>query len=195
MSARLNFVILTLSHYKKTMKTLFLLLSILSIPVIASAQGMLPPKVDGFTHERTISTEAFSIASANEDYIIAYFTRTDSGYYLNLRVDLLPEHHDVFTIPGDNNILFRLADNSLLTLNVPKTIVAKSMILTDRYYTYTYWSATVVFPMTRDEIVRLSQTDKTGARVEAKEGNIDFGITSKESLTFKKLALLILAQP
>ena len=177
------------------MKTLSALLAILLLPAITFAQKMLEPQIDGFTHEVTISTEAYSIASEGENYIVSYFTRTNKVYYLNLRIDLLHENHDAYTISAGSNVLFKLANDSLITLPIVKNMAAEAKDIRDGYYTFTYWSVTIVLPLTREDIYRIAQTDKTGIRIEANESNIDFGIQPKQSLYLKKQAALILAQP
>jgi hypothetical protein len=184
-----------LSQFKKIIKAVFIS-GALMMPFGVAAQGMDDPQVDGFTHEITIYTTGWIIASTTADgNLAAWFSRTgDTTYRLHIRCKLLSDNYDHYRVSRGSHVLLKLVDNSLITLPVMTDVEAGVLEIKGSSYTNQYWDATMVFYMSRDEIYKISQADFTGARVEADDKYIDLGMTPKQSLLLNKLAALMLSQ-
>lgn len=173
-----------LSHYKKTMKTLFILF-ILLMPIAAFAQELDSPIIDKFTNDTTYSTSGAFVANDNNsgEYLMVYFSRIRNDYFLNLRMQVAGGNHNVFNVNNGGKILVKLEDNTVVNLANNSNVQASS--------SKGYWFANLVIPFSEDDRKKMSGSNFTAIRVMADNQNFDFGITAKEGLVMEKMLLII----
>jgi len=164
--------------------------------------GMDVPKVNGYTGQVTLETESAEIASngstfETSNYLTAYIEIIPrNGYYLHLNADANYDHNDSFVVKFGQTLNFKTRGGELITFITPADAAAISITTIDHYYRNHYWSAQPVYALSYEDLVKITQSNFIGARLETDKGDMDFAMSNKESDDLKKLAsLAIKSQP
>ncbi len=185
------------SQLEKITKACFIF-GILTMPVIAFAQKMDKPRIDKFTNDTIFYTTTEKVAgnkgslSSSAEDIEAYASNLHGSINLHLKVELTTFDHRHFNIAKGNSVIFKLADNTLLTIPVISDIGARREGIGPRVTGRECWTGEVAVNVIKDDIKRISSTAITAIRIQGDEENFDFDIKQKNDGVIKKMLELIL---
>jgi hypothetical protein len=179
--------------------TTFLICAVLIIPGLAKAQKMEKPQVDKFTNDTTYFTSTEKIAggngafsTSNED-IKVYLSRVKGSVYLHFIVELSVTYYHQFQVSSGNNVILKLADNSIINLKNIASVQARreggGTLATGRMC----WIADIYSQPDQADAAKILSSAVAAIRVQTDEGNLDLDIKPKNAETLQKMFQLILA--
>jgi len=184
-----------LSHFKKATRTL-LLSGILMLPLLAAAQKMDKSKIDKFTNDTTFFTTTEKVASntsglSSLEVIEAYTANLHGVITLHLKVEFSAVDHRRFSITEGSNVIFKLGDNTNLTIPVMKGVDAEKEHIGSKFTGWACWTAEIAVNVIQDDIKKVTASGITAIRIPCDLGNLDFDVKPKFAPVLKNMLVMI----
>ena|ERR1700744_906373 len=181
-----------LSQFKKSAKLLFIAF-VLSAPLTIAAQKLEKPVIDSFLNDTTYFTTTEWIASngfwsltvKNANF---YLSKKNGVIFGHISATVTAADYKRFHVTAGNQILFKLADKSLVTFSAYEDEKAKheGIGLTES------WTAYIPFSVVKNDIQRILASPVTAIRIQTDGMNYDYDIKPKDAAKLTKMFQLIL---
>jgi len=188
-----------LSQVKKSSRSLFIAF-VLSVPLTVAAQKLEKPVIDKFANDTTYFTTTEKIAatkssmSQSVENIEAYLSKKKGVVFGHFSLVLSIDDHKCYHVTAGNQILLKLADNSIVSLSCiddrqPKRISYGSHFL--KTLDWACWSADIPFGLVENDFKKIAASPVVSIRIQTDEQNYDFDIKPKDTATLSKMFQLI----
>jgi len=170
---------------------------LLMLPLTGFSQKLEKMMVDKFSNDTTKRTtmerigavDSFSSPEAN--YLNAGVTKAGDVIFLDIELDATTINNYYFTVSNGDNLLLKLADNSVIkltNLNDPNTYKDR---IKHGFIEREYFIANMAYAITNFQIDDLMASDVVAIRVETDGGHFDFDVKPKGNAVLKKTFKLI----
>jgi hypothetical protein len=166
---------------------------------MASAQKMDKPQIDKFTNDTTFFTTTERIAgnkgslSSSAENIEAYAGNARGSIQLRLKVELTTFDHYFYRIDAGNNVLFKLADNTILAFKNITDVHSRREGIGPRITGRECWTAEAGINLSKEDISKILASPVTIIRIQTDEQDLNFDVNKKENEVLVKILQLIVS--
>ena len=181
---------------KEVIKAFFIAI-LFTFHFIAFGQKLNKPITDKFTNDSLRFTSFENIAFDNPPgagglYLFCSFIKGNNGIVcLNLQAVAFQADFTAFFGAGENSVMIKLADNSILKLTDIRGTLAVPAEIQNNGYGSGLSSAHFLYALSSQDISRIEASQVTDFRVMSNKQTMDFALKPKGSDMFAKLLALI----
>lgn len=169
----------------------------LLLPLIGFSQKLEKPVIDQFSNDTTKRTTmerigaVDSFSSPEASYLNAGVTKAGGVIFLDIELDATTINNYYFPVSNGDNLLLKLADNSVIKLTNSNNINTHKSRIKHGFIEREYFIANMAYAITNFQIDNIMASDVVAVRVETDNGHFDFDIKPKGNAILKKTFKLI----
>lgn len=169
----------------------------LLLPLIGFSQKLEKQVIDRFSDDTTKRTTmerigaVDSFSSPEATYLSAGATKAGDVTFLDIELDATTINNYYFTVSNGDNLLLKLADNSVIKLTNSNNINTCKRWIKHGFIGREYFIANMAYAITNFQIDDIMASDVVAVRVETDNGHFDFDIKPNGNAILKKTFKLI----